>query len=145
MPSKQTKTRWMMSTFCKPVISNCAWPWRHPRLHYCTWHENPGGTQVYSTLLYLAWKLLMLCNSASASGLHQSEQFHIQELSVIDKDPKKQQYSSQLPGMPRWKLWGYEYVPLSSNTYDPHRRLLYLFSYFTSALAQAFNLNGITQ
>lgn len=149
MPSKQTKTWWMMSTFCKPVISNSAWPWRHPSLLYIIaldmkTLEVPKCTQHYYTWHESSWCSVILllhqnCTSLDNSAYNKRQWLiRIQKNQIFHPTP----WHAQIGIVRVWK-----YMPLSFNTqaYDPHRRLLYLFSYFTSALAQAFNLNTIIQ
>lgn len=110
MPSKQTKTWWMMSTFCKPVISISAWPWRHPSLLYIIaldmkTLEVPKCTQHYHTWHESSWCSVILLLHQDCTSLSNSTYSNCQWLIRIQK---KQQYSTQFPDMPRWKLWGYE-------------------------------------
>lgn len=85
MPSQLTKTQWMKYILPTRNLKFCL-TLEAPKLtiHCFIWHES-------------SWR----SNSASVSGLHQSEPFHTQPLPVIDKDPEKQRYSTQLPDMPR--------------------------------------------
>lgn len=90
MPSKQTKTRWMMSTFCKPVISNCAWPWRHPRLLYIIaldmkTLEVPKCTQHYYTWHESSWCSVILLLHQDCTSLSNSTYRNCQWLTRIQK------------------------------------------------------------
>lgn len=112
MPSKQTKTWWMMSTFCKPVISNSAWPWRHPSLLYIIaldmkTLEVPKCTQHYYTWHESSWRSVILLLHQNCTSLDNSAYNNCQWLIRIQKN---QWYSTQLPDMPRQELWGYESI-----------------------------------
>lgn len=92
----QSKSR--HGEWCLPVISNSAWPWRHPSLRYIlaldmkTW-ELPKYTQHYYTWHESPWCSVILHLHQDCTSLSNSTYSSCQWLIRIQK---KQRYSTQL-------------------------------------------------